>query len=401
MSSLTGQISFTVNFDFASGVPAIVIQPSTSIPSGDQPNLTGYFSITQPDGITTTGDHTSIAWNGSGYNSHSVPLRLASDQLYQKGDYTVVFYAACTGYDDGTFSRSWNMQYRPVTQVLTNLFDCFTPSLKYKDETNYGVGNYSVTTQTRAWSAVSTAGNPTGTAAIFDLAISGEYYDCSYAINYIKTVNYLHTSNSWLTVNEKFDVDITAAAFIPTSMEVQLGYLISLKAQRDSAQNCTTHDRLDQLFEDANSLWQYMRARVCTVNTVGLVDTFNEFYRLTHNYVLPVYVNTNAVIPAYDFITGCSGARGATVVISCKIGEAPVVTGTTDAVTGLEENSVTVSCEAFRNTRVEVFRGNTKVPNQDMGDGGYFFTKVFTSTDIALSKAFIGSEVVEIKTIPV
>lgn len=308
--NLTGQFNFTVAFDFT-GVPSLILTASATIPLGDKPNLTGFFTITQPDGITTVSG-TAIAWNGSAYPSYTVPLRLGSDQRYQKGNYSITLTATCLGYTNGLFTRVWDMEYKPVIQILVPGFDCFTPALIYTDTTIYGVGGYVVTAQSQSWSASCLAGIILGSAPIFDLSIGGKYYDCIYTISYSKFLTYQHGALTWLSVNEKFIIlPFIQQAYKPAPMSVMLTYLINLQAVKENAKNnCVQYKILAVVFEDASDLYQIMRARVCSGNTSGLIDTFTQFYTLTHNYQPFLAVNTNGVIPAYDFTTGCVGGSG-------------------------------------------------------------------------------------------
>ena len=307
MPNLTGSISFTVEFNFT-GTPAIILTPSSTIPDADKANLIGHFTVTQPDGLPIVGTSGEVTWDGSEFTEITAPLTLASDYTYQKGTYTIEFFAACTGYVYGTFSRSWDMEYEPVTLTLEDGFDLFTPELTYIDTTVYGVGDYSITNDTSLWEASSAAGDISGASTSLDLSIGGEYYDSTYIINYTKTIDYLHDSYSWLTVKEELSKTVTKKAFIPASMATLLTYLVAIKDERDAAiANCQTYDDLDEVFEDANSLYQLMRVRVCAQNTTGLAATFAEFYAVTHNYQPQIYINTNTVIPTYDFTTGCNG----------------------------------------------------------------------------------------------
>lgn len=308
--NLTGQVSFNVAFDFT-GVPSLILTALTTIPTGDKPNLTGLFTITQPDGITTISG-TAIAWNGTAYPSYTVPLRLGSDQKYQKGNYTITLVTFCTGYVNGVFTRAWDMEYKTVLQTLVPGFDCFSPALIYTDTTIYGVGGYLITGQSSAWLATCLVGTITGTAPIFDLSIGGKYYDCIYTISYIKLLTYQHAAFTWLFVNEKITViPFIKQAYKPAPMSVMLTYLINLQIARDNAIiNCIQYNIIADVFENASDLYQIMRARVCSGNTVGLIDTFTQFYTLTHNYQPFLAVNTNGIIPAYDFTTGCVGGSG-------------------------------------------------------------------------------------------
>ena len=131
---LNGLVGFNVAFDFTD-VPTLVLKPTAIIADADKPNLNGRFIITQPDGITTTIYYSALNWNGVDYNSCSEILRLGCDDTYTKGTYTIIFFAQCAGYTATQFARFWDMEYKPIVQKLESVFDCFTPSLQYKDNT--------------------------------------------------------------------------------------------------------------------------------------------------------------------------------------------------------------------------------------------------------------------------
>ncbi len=401
MPSLTGLISFTVKFDLT-GTPSLKIQPSTTIPSGNQPTLTGYFNILQPDGIQRTGSYTSpdIVWNGSGYNEVSVPLRLATDGTYQKGDYIITMIADEPDYTPGEFARSFTMTYSKISQSIVSSLDVFTPLLSYSDATVYTQNNFSITSQTSSWTATSLAGTITpSSTSTFNLAIGGSYYDAAYSVNYSKVVDYLH-SNTWLSVKEGWSFSEVADAYTPSSMVTLLGWLDALKAERDAAY-CNT--ALEETYEKAATLYVHIRSKVCALQTTGLKEYFDEFYRLTHNYQNLSAAHTNAVIPAYDFTTGCgggSGSSGTTIIIECVIGNAYTISGSNATVTGLTDGSTSISCADFANVRVEVIRGNVPQPNTNPLDGSSYITKILSGTTITLSTGLVTSEYIKIKTIP-
>lgn len=402
MPSLNGQISFRVRFDLT-GSPTLKIQASTTIPSGDQPNLTGYFYIKQPDGIDRTGSYTSpdVVWNGSGYDEFSIPLRPASDGTYQRGDYQIIFYANCSGYTPGSLSRQWTANLAKVSETLTQLFDLYTPSLAYRNDTVYTNGDYTITATTEAWAATSVPGTPTpSTTADFDLAILGIYYDSIFNITHTKNITYENNANTWFTILQRWTSNITSAAYKPAAMTVLLGYLDALKAVRDA--NSCNH-AYDTLYEAAATLYGHIRNKVCQQVITGLKEYFDEFYRITHNYQNPVYVNTNTAIPPYDFTTGCGGGStplANTIVVECVIGNAYSITGGSAVVTGLTNGSVTVSSTDFANKRVQIIRGNIPIPGVDPLDGSNYFTKVLASNNITLSSALVTGEYIKIQTIP-
>ena len=318
MPTLNNLLSFTVNFNLT-GTPALNIQAYAAVNSINQADLVGYFYIKQPDGLDRTGSYVAsdVVWNGIAYNLFSIPLRLGSDGNYQRGAYTITFFASEPNYTPGQFTRVFNVQYIPVTQTLVKNFDCFTPSLSYSDTTNYAVGNYNITTSSSVWAATCPAGSVNSIISFIDLKIGGSYYDCLYTISYIKNILYTHQTDTWFSVTDWKTNNILAAAFIPASMSFLLTFLVAIKNARDAAANCAgNYVMLDELFEDADQIYQFMRTRVCAQNTIGLGNTFDEYYRITHNYQPQVYVNTNAAITAYDFTSGCGGSGGGTSAYS-------------------------------------------------------------------------------------
>lgn len=404
MATLNGQIDFEVKFDLT-GLPTLKLKASSSIPGIDKPNLTGYFYIKQPDGIERTGDYITpdVAWSGSDYPEFSIPLRTASDGTYQKGNYIISFFAECSGYTPGVETKPFGLTFTPAKEILTQLFDLYTPSLKYQNDTVYTKGDFSITSQTESWAATCVAGSITpSSAALFDLAIGGNYYDSVYNITHNKTVTYQSIAYAWLTIIQDWDITFIASAYKPASMVTLLGYLDALKAVRD-ANSCDKS--INEVYEDAAVLYGHIRSKVCAQITTGLKEYFDEFYRLTHNYQSPVYVNTNTIIPAYDFTTGCSGSGGGgstvpTVVIECVIGNAYTITGGSATVTGLSNGSTSVSSADFSNVRLEIIRGNISIPGVNPLDGSNYFTKVLAANSFSLNNALVTGEYIKIKTIP-
>lgn len=89
-----------------------------------------------------------------------------------------------------------------------------------------------------------------------------------------------------------------------------------------------------------------------------------------------------------------------TVVIEDVIGEEPVITGTTEIVTGLTDGSNTITSNAFIGVRVIVIRGNIPIPGIDPGDGSNYFTKTLNSDFITLNNPLVEGEFIRIQTIP-
>lgn len=89
-----------------------------------------------------------------------------------------------------------------------------------------------------------------------------------------------------------------------------------------------------------------------------------------------------------------------TVVIEDVVDEEPVVTGTTETVTGLTDTSNTVTSNAFIGVRVIVIRGNIPIPGIDPLDGSNYFTKILANDFITFSDPLVSGEFIRIQTIP-
>lgn len=87
-----------------------------------------------------------------------------------------------------------------------------------------------------------------------------------------------------------------------------------------------------------------------------------------------------------------------TIVIECVVGNAPVVTGTADPVTGLDPGSTTVTCDGFTNVRITLRRGGMRVQSLPSSTDSYY-TKFFEDNFFTVSSAFVSGEVVYIQTI--
>lgn len=364
MSSLSSKIS-SVDVKFVlNNAPSIVLTVVTTLTDLEKVDFVGYFAITQPDGITSTGNYTSpdIYYSGSGLVTFEKTLRLDSANSFQKGNYSIVLYCDHPDYTPGTFTRSFEFTYKPVTQVLTENFDVYTPQLQYSDDTVYTKSGWTKVSQTRAWAATTSAGNvPAGTTATFDVSIGGSYYDASYQIDYATDILYRNDSATWLTVHQYFTFSGTSNAYAPQSMATLLGYLGLLKTKKD-ARPCD--NSLNDLYEKAATLYQHIREKVCSRSTTNLKSYFEEFYRLTHNYQTRSYTHTGAVLTAYDFTTGCSGVR-ATRQISVR--PTPGVSSFTvsalagETITGIARSGRVRGITTSTNTDMEMLQvvGNT------------------------------------------
>lgn len=88
------------------------------------------------------------------------------------------------------------------------------------------------------------------------------------------------------------------------------------------------------------------------------------------------------------------------VIIQAVVDGEPVVTGTTEPVTGLTDGSTVVSCAAFAGVRVEVHRAGQLNPGIDPSDGSTYHTKILADDFITFSDPLVAGEFIYIETIP-
>lgn len=309
--STISNVAFNVRFDLT-GTPTLVLTDTTqSPPSG----LVGIFAITQPDGYTRTGDINSPDINAAG-GSYSYTLRLDSQGGVQRGAYTIKFTAAAPGYLSTDFTRTFQFTYQPVSLVMTEEFDVFTPDLSYKDDTVYAVSNYNNGAVTRAWSAVSTpTGTITGTAQTLSLEFGGEFYDANYAITLTSSVLYTHQTLSWLTVQETIAKTVNTYAQTPPSPTQLVTYIHSLKVLWDEAVNkCQEQESLKEQFELAQSLFRHIIDRIIIQETDGIYEDIRDLVRVLNNNQIPAYTPTNQPIDPYDISMFAPGAAWGNII---------------------------------------------------------------------------------------
>lgn len=100
-----------------------------------------------------------------------------------------------------------------------------------------------------------------------------------------------------------------------------------------------------------------------------------------------------------DSGTGLGVGGSSIVVVQAVVDGAVNVTGTFDAVTGIVNGSLVVTCDAFAGKRVFVERGSIQIPGIDPGDGSQYYTKVFADNFIMFSSPLNSGEFIYIETI--
>lgn len=111
-------------------------------------------------------------------------------------------------------------------------------------------------------------------------------------------------------------------------------------------------------------------------------------------------------VPFEEFPTESGGDSGTgagesdVVVIQSVVDGVPLVTGTSDAVTGITNGSSVVTCAAFAFVRVFVERGSVQIPGFDPGDGSNWYTKNLADDFITFNNPLVTGELIYIETIP-
>lgn len=297
--------SFNVKFDL-DGTPTLVLTDTTTAPPA---GLVGIFEIIQPDGYVRTGDINSPDIPSAG-SSFSFVLTLDASGQVQRGSYSIKYTAAAPSYLSTDFTRTFQFQYAPVSLVMTEQFDVFTPKLEYIDSTAYQVSNYNNTAVTRAWTAASTpTGTITGSTATFDVKYTNQYWDANYTITLTSSLVYTHQTYAWLTVEETITKTVSTYAETPATISQITSLIVLLKNTLES--QVDTVSEFAQTREDftyAQSLFGHIIYRIRLNNTTGIYRDLKDLVAVLRNYQIPTYVPLNAPIGPYDLTPLYPGA---------------------------------------------------------------------------------------------
>ena len=305
-------ISFSVQFDFT-GVPTLRLTDTST--NGLNASRVAAFAVTQPDLYTRPGNILAPDMP-TGVTTFSLPLRLDSMGLPQCGTYTIVMTVRNAGYDDTTFTRTWISQYVPVTIVIADNFDVFTPNLSVRDNTSYSVSNYNSGPLTRAWSVASTpTGTITGSGVTLSLISGGNYYDANYSVSLTSSLLYTHQVYSWFTVNETVSKTYSTYAQTPPVILDLVESISQLKRQLDEAKDeCIEHKQIQQDFEFAQSLLVHIVDKIKVGDLDNIYVDLKDLLSVFSGYNIPAYTPTNLPIPPYDLSDFFPGAVWGSIV---------------------------------------------------------------------------------------
>lgn len=345
MASLSAYIDFSAVLQKDPDSSSIILTDPDDYPAGVDVNLKGYFAITQPDGITITGNYLTpdIEWDGAQLTVATKELRLRSTGGFQQGTYTIVYNVVAPGYDETTLTKTVVLSYTTPTLSVSDDFDVFTPALSVTDDTNYVQDGMTLDSTVRSWEAtiISVEGTNqdiAGALQTFDLAYLGSYYDSRYDVSLTATVTYtLDAPDDWVQIVDQFEFEETYYAFIPPSIIDLLELLTAYKATVDAANcicgtgcvdNCTT---LKNTYSLAVSIYTHIVERGRAGETIGLDAYVIQLQKLLSNCVTPAYTNTNEAIPAYDWGSSSTGSFTffKQMIVGSGVNDAPAVGATT------------------------------------------------------------------------
>lgn len=315
MANLSAYIDFNIVLSKSPTASAMVLSDPDNYPAGVDINLKGYFVITQPDGITITGNYLTpdIEWNGSALSEATKELRLRSTGGFQQGEYSITYNIVAPGYDETTLTKTFTLSYTSPTLTVTDDLDVFTPVLSVTDDTTYTQGGMTLVSTVRAWEAtiISVEGTNqdiSGSTQTFFLSYLGSYYDSRYDVSLTATATYtLEAPDSWVTITDEQEFEETYYAFIPPTIAELLELLTAYKATVDGyncicgtgcVSNCTD---LKATYSLAVSIYTHIVERGRAGETTGLDAYVTQLQKLLSNCVTPAYTNTNEAITAYDW----------------------------------------------------------------------------------------------------
>lgn len=386
--------------DKSQPTPTLRVVDNSNYPAGVALTIAGILTVTQPDNVTVSNTNFAtpdIYWSGSALVPADLELRLDTSNSFQRGGtgYTIIYTVRAFGYDDTVLTKVFPLNYTPPSFVITNNFDIFTPDLSVQDSTVYSQTNLDFISVNRAWSAdiitvLGTTQTVTGTAQVLDLAYLGSYYDSRYDISLDIAPQWkLQGAYNFVTIIDDLADDLTLYAQIPPTLaELQVS-LATLKSQLDAAVcDCNTYSILFDRYNLANSIYSQLVARGQSGSLSGLDTYIFQLQKIFNNNVNPTYINTNTVIPAYDWNTGGSGAvawtditgKPSSITVEWLVGA--IGFPGPGATTYTNSNFVNVPV-----ARVYVFRNGFPQFSSNPGDGDTYYTKNLADNFITFSAA--------------
>lgn len=364
MANLSAYIDFNIILQKDTDSSSLILSDPDNYPAGVDVNLKGYFIITQPDGITVTGNYLTpdIDWSGSQLTIATKELRLRATGGFQQGEYTITYNIVAPGYDETSLSRTFDLSYTSPTLETAENFDVFTPNLSVTDNTTYAQAGMTLDSVVRNWEAtiISVEGTNqdiAGSLQTFDLNYLGSYFDSRYDVSLTATANYTIVSpDNWVQILDQVEFEDTYYAFIPPTIIELLQLLTNYKATVDAAHcicgtgcvdNCTI---LKNTYSLAVAIYTHIVERGRNGESEGLDAYVLQLQKLLSNCVTLPYTNTNEVIPAYYWGTPPAGTVFAfykQMIVGSGVNDAPADGATSYTDTNLIGKNVIVYLDSL------------------------------------------------------
>jgi hypothetical protein len=307
MPDLSAYQDFNVKLDYINN--QIVLTDPNGYPVGVDVDLVGIFTIIQPDRVSVTGSFSSpdVSYNSGQLTPAEKTLRLNSRGNPQCGTYSISYTIDHPDYTPTTITKTFELNYTRKSLDLEEDFDVFTPSLIYRDNTNFSQSGFTTTSSTVAWSAViALVGTATGSSNNFDLIYSGNYYDAEYTIDYQRDLLYTHQTYTYLTLADRYSTEISTTANTPPSVNDLIACINALKAELDDAAgNCGATALLEERYKKAMVRYDHLIHKLRVGDADDAEDLLAEIISLTR---CANSVNRGQVIQPYDISVYSGGA---------------------------------------------------------------------------------------------
>jgi hypothetical protein len=291
-------IDYRIRFNLKGSSPMVVLEDITNFGQVNPTTITYTLQITYPSGYKSTQTGTLNA-----QAKVNMVLDLTENNFPPYGEYTFVY---TTSFNEiSTLSKTGIYSYiRPVAN-LVNLFDEFVPTLKVQDQTDYGIQNFNISTQSRSIVASSTFLNQTvsSSTTFLDIKFNNKYYDTPYTVTLNNELTYVGTLSSWMFIDDKITQTETMSPDVPPSGTVLLGFIKQLKADMDAQDgvSLSEYSRLKDVYVTVISTLEHTIIRYRNGDTSGLTSYIKKIYELLRDTDYIQNADTNTEITPYNF----------------------------------------------------------------------------------------------------
>lgn len=291
-------IDYRIRFDLKGAAPKVVLEDITNFGTTIPSTVSYKLDIIYPSGYkqTQTG-------NLNAQGKLEMPLDLTANNLPPAGTYTFEY---TSGFGEINFlTKTGGYTYVRPTANLVELFDEFVPILKAQDQTDYGVQNFSISTQARTIVANSAFLNQTvnTTGTLLDIKFNNKYYDTPLVITLTNNLTYVGTVSTWMFVDDLITQTKNVSPDVPPTAGVLLGYIKQLKADMDAQEgvNLSEFARLKDVYLTVIATLEHTIIRYRNGDTSGLTTYVKKIYELLVDADYVQNVDTNAEILPYNF----------------------------------------------------------------------------------------------------